>query len=187
MLEGSSAKFNWRLFNHKKHLVIFTTYVFFARTFDLPYSGIAFTLMVVSLIRDGIKHGRRQIKETEPNYMQVVQPVFLGLMVAIYLGLVIRIYQGALSENELEEIPRGSAIVYFFLFILFCMALIFFPLIVSSMISFLFFLPYFFGFKFGKYYSTKARSLKPDEMRNFLADLKTENLENELPITKNIQ
>ena len=173
MLEGSTAVYNWRLLNHKKHLIIFTIYGFLSRTFDTPYSSITFSLMVISLILDGIKHGRRQIKKTDPNYPQVVQPIFLGLMISTYLGLLIKFFTGALDMSELG-IPRGSIIIYLFVFILFCMGLIFFPLIIASMVSFIFYIPYFGGYQFGKNYWAKERRLQPDEMIEFLKQLRVE-------------
>lgn len=181
MLEGSTAKINiFGVLNHKKHLIFLSMYGFLSRTLGTPYAWVAFLLIVISLIRDGIKHGGRQNKETDPNYLQVVQPIFLGIMSAVYLGIVIRVYQGALEDNGLQDIPQGDVILYFFIFVAACMALIFFPLIVSSMVTFGFYVPYYVGYKFGKYYWAKARSLKHDDMRAFLTGMKTESIENEL-------
>ena len=108
-------------------------------------------------------------------------------MMAVYLGISIRVHQGALKDNGLEDIPQGDIILYFFIFIAACMALIFFPLIVSAMVTFTFYVPYYVAYKFGKLYHAKSRSLKPDEMRDFLSRYKIENIQNDLRISQRFE
>ena len=185
MLEVSNDGINLRLFNHKKHLIVLTMYGFLANTLNMPYYWVTFILIAISMIRDGIKHGGRQIKKTDPNYLQVIQPIFLGIMISVYIVISIRIYQGALKDTGLGDIP--DIVLYFFIFFAVCMDLIFFPLIVSAMITFTFYVPYYVGYKFGKLYHYKSRVSKPDEMIDFLSRYKIENVQNDLRITERFE
>lgn len=166
------------LLNHKKHLIILSAYLFFSLTFNPPFYTLVAYLIYTILIMDGYNHGKMQIKKNEPTYFQVIQPIFIGILIALYSSyfyILITNMSGVYDDwvnNYFEAIP--SIIASIVMILLGTVSFIIFPLIFAFMLSFFFFIPYFIGYQFGKFFYAKARRSRPNEMLDFLSELKSE-------------